>query len=56
MEVFQTLVMQEQAAGEKRSEGGYRRDTELWAVSFLGQDIQKLIVAPMNLRWDLLAG
>lgn len=56
VEVFQTMVMQEQAAGEKRREGGHRRDAELWAISFLGQDIKKLIVAPMNLRWDLLAG
>lgn len=50
------VVMQEQAAGEKRREGGDRRDSELWAGSFLGQGIQKLIVAPVSLRWDFLAG
>jgi len=56
VEVFQMVVMQEQAAGEKRKEGGDRQDAELWAVSILGQGIQKSIVDPVNLKWDFLAG
>lgn len=56
LEVFHMVMMQEQEAGEKRREGGDRRDTELWAVRCLGQGIQKLIVAPVNLRWHFLGG
>lgn len=55
LEVFHMVMMQEQEAGEKRREGEHRRDTELWAVSYFGQGIQKLIVAPVNLRWHFLS-
>lgn len=43
-------------ASSWREEKRGRRQLRHGAVSFLGQGIQQLIVAPVNLRQDFLAG